>query len=170
MCSTSRTSVFSKHRPVIGSEAPYQTRLRFLPCCGKRSKHSGNHAGLNPRDTGKNSRLGNSLYKGPSSTVPAFRDPPVGEAARLNSLFVFHPWFCTCSCVLPVMAHTVTNLVRIRRKTISIGNRFRLNIEETFSRRSRYLGCNRRMCLYAFPGPNSLICALALTLASRKTT
>jgi len=25
---------------------------------------------------------------------------------KINLLFAFHPWFCGCSCILPVLVHT----------------------------------------------------------------
>jgi len=35
-----------------------------------------------------------------------FRDPLVGEVTKTNILLAFHPWFCGCSCILPVSAHS----------------------------------------------------------------
>lgn len=62
----------------------------------------------------------------------------------------------------------VAKLVRIRKKMISRGNCFRLNICETSSRHPHYLSAIRRVGLYAFPGPDSLVHELALTFSSRR--
>ena len=62
---------------------------------------------------GENSRVGNPLAwtELSSACVPTcvplpgccFGASPVGEVTKINLLFAFHPWFCGCSCVLPVL-------------------------------------------------------------------
>lgn len=97
-------------------EAPYRTCLRLLPCHQKDQSTVASYARANPWNTGKNSRFGDTLAwtELHGACIPAcvslpgcrFGDPPVGEVTKINLLFASRPWFCGCSCVLPVPAHT----------------------------------------------------------------